>query len=50
MASSFADDPPVRDIDFYKKLAQRDLELIEDYKREISSLKIKVNRLNISQR
>ena len=46
MASSFADDEPIRDIEFYKALAQRDLELIESQQAEISKLKSDLNQAN----
>ncbi len=38
------DETPVRDLDFYKKLAQRDLELIVELKVENGFLRNKVNR------
>lgn len=45
MAGSYAENPPIRDIQFYKDLAQRDLELIEDQKKEIGMLKAECNTL-----
>ena len=43
MAGSYPQ--PKRNIEFYKKLAQRDLELIEEQRQEINRLKCKVNQL-----
>lgn len=45
MASSLSDPPPIRDIEFYKALVQRDLELIE-FQLELLSIQQKeINRL-----
>ena len=44
MASSTAQPMP-QTIEAYKKLAQRDLELIEEQQRKIGQLKAKINKL-----
>ena len=36
---------PKRDVEFYRRLAHRDLELIDSQRQEISALKRKVNDL-----
>lgn len=43
MAGSY--EQPERTVEFYKALAQRDLELIESQRDEIAKLKKKVNQL-----
>ena len=43
MASSLSEIEPIRDINFYKELAQRDLELIESQRDEIGRLNHRLN-------
>jgi hypothetical protein len=44
MASSTSQ-PMEQNVESYKRLAQRDLELIEEQQRELGSLKSKINNL-----